>query len=86
MESTTTPQKQDEQNGANSTPNQRKLVRINGGKNISEMFKNIAKNLPKDNPKALVNSPKRKSTFQNGGLDSPFKKNKFQTQNKFNSK
>ena len=98
VESTTTPQKQDDQNGANSTPNQRKkLVRINGGKkgkgpgvmtvmNISEMFKNIAKNLPKDNPKALVNSPKRKSTFQNGGLDSPFKKNKFQTQNKFNSK
>ena len=73
------------------------MVRINGGKkengsvvmtvmNISEMFKKIAKNLPKDTPKLLANSPKRKSTFQNGGLDSPFKKNKFQTQNKFNSK
>ena len=40
------------------------------------MFKNIAKILPKDNPKVLVNSPKRKSTSQNGGLDSPSKKNK----------
>ena len=41
------------------------------------MFKNRAKNLPKDNPKVLVNSPNRKSTFQNCGLDSPSKKNKF---------
>ena len=85
--STTLQNEQNEQqNLVTNTPNQRKTVKVMGGrkgrgpeimsvKSISEMFKNMRKNLPNEEPKLLVNSPKRKSTFTNSGLDSPSKKN-----------